>query len=108
MKFPKFFSQFSFISPLIPLLVSAVLLLLSACATTNVNEQTPEFINWQQHQNENNKLQRWTISGRLSVQTEDDGGQADYTWQQNTLTHYDIRLQAPMGAGTILIRGRGP
>ncbi|VAW60357.1 hypothetical protein MNBD_GAMMA08-1867 [hydrothermal vent metagenome] len=93
-------------SPLIALLIPCVFLFLSACATTDINEKTPELINWQQHQLILTKLQRWTINGRLSVQTEYDGGQADFTWQQNTPIHYDIRLLAPMGAGTILIHGR--
>ena len=88
------------------LLISCVFLFLNACATTNINEKIPESVNWQQHQLALTQLQRWTINGRLSVQTEDDGGQADFTWQQNTPTHYDIRLLAPMGAGTIFIHGR--
>jgi len=83
-----------------------ILTVLSSCATTDVKDKLTTSVNWQQQQKTLAKLQRWTINGRISVQTEYDGGQADYTWQQHNSTDYDIRLQAPMGAGTTMISGR--
>jgi len=82
------------------------LLGLTACAPTPVRYEPVVDVNWQQQQLIQAQLQHWAINGRISIQTEDDGGQADYSWQQHNLTDYNIRLLAPMGAGTILINGR--
>ena len=82
------------------------LIWLGACSTTQQKDQTSETVNWQLQQKELAQLQSWAINGRISVQTEYEGGQADYRWQQYNNTDYDIRLQAPMGAGTTLITGR--
>jgi len=82
------------------------LLWLSACSTIQLQDQTAEPASWQQQQKKLSQLQSWTINGRISVQTEYEGGQADYRWQQHNNTDYDIRLLAPMGAGTTLIKGR--
>ena len=79
---------------------------LAACSTPGVKEESTVSISWLQQQQKLGQLQHWTINGRISVQTELEGGQADYTWQQYNQTDYDIRLQAPMGAGTTLISGR--
>ncbi|MCW8935985.1 MAG: lipoprotein insertase outer membrane protein LolB [Gammaproteobacteria bacterium] len=81
-------------------------LLLSACTTIQEKDQTTEPASWKQQQKTLGQLQSWAINGRISVQTEIEGGQADYLWQQHNKTDYDIRLQAPMGAGTTLIEGR--
>ncbi len=87
------------------LLVLPLFLWLGACAP-NIKDEPVASINWQQQQKKLNQLYNWTIKGRLSVQSEYEGGQADYTWKQYNQTDYDIRLQAPMGAGTTLISGR--
>lgn len=79
---------------------------LTACSITEKKDVAPESVNWQQHKQALGQAQRWTIKGRISVQTEFQGGQADYTWQQHNQTDYNIRLQAPMGAGTTLLIGR--
>ncbi len=79
---------------------------LVACAPTAVRYEPVIDVEWQQQQKLHNQLQSWTISGRIAIQTEYEGGQADYTWQQYNSSDYKIRLQAPMGAGTTLIMGR--
>jgi len=73
---------------------------------SGVKEEPVEKIDWQQHQQRVNDFKHWSISGRIALQSEYEGGQADYVWKQAGDTDYDIRLQAPMGAGTTLIRGR--
>ena len=83
-----------------------LLLWLISCTTPPVKDEPVVFVNWQQQQKLQGLLQHWTITGRISVQTEFEGGQVDYTWRQHNQTDYDIRLLAPMGAGTILISGR--
>jgi outer membrane lipoprotein LolB len=79
---------------------------LSACTSSVVRYEPVLNVNWQQQQKLLSELQNWTIKGRISVQTEYEGGQLDYIWQQHNQNDYDIRLQAPMGAGTTLISAR--
>lgn len=83
-----------------------LLLWLVACATPEVKDDSSDVVNWQVYQKNQNLLQSWTIKGRLSVQTENEGGQLDYGWAQHNQTDYDIGLRAPMGAGTTIINGR--
>ena len=82
------------------------LIWIGACSTTQQKDQIGGAVNWQLQKEKLSQLQSWIINGRISVQTEYEGGQADYRWQQHNSTDYDIRLQAPMGAGTTLITGR--
>jgi outer membrane lipoprotein LolB len=79
---------------------------LSACTSNVVRYEPVLSVNWQQQQKLLSELQSWSIKGRISVQTEYEGGQLDYIWQQHNQSDYDIRLQAPMGAGTTLISAR--
>jgi len=78
---------------------------LFGCASTQVKEVTPQKIDWQQQQQVVQQIKQWSINGRIAVQTNHDGGQADYSWQQLNTTDYKIRLQAPLGAGTTWING---
>ncbi len=86
---------------LLPLWLS---LMLGACTTPAPETPTVQY-GWQQQQSKLKQIQRWNMSGRISVQTEYDGGQADFSWQQQGAQDYMIRLVAPMGAGTSWIQG---
>ena len=79
---------------------------LSACTSNVVRYEPVLNVNWKLQQQQLSELQSWSIKGRISVQTEYEGGQLDYIWQQYNQNDYDIRLQAPMGAGTTLISAR--
>jgi len=87
-------------------LIIFVLTGLNACSSMDVKDQEAVSVDWQKQQQKLAQLEHWKIKGRLSVQSEYDGGQADYIWQQFNKTDYDIRLQAPLGAGTTLINAR--
>lgn len=93
MKFPRLFCL---------LLIN---LWLFGCASSQVKEAVTEKIEWQQQQQTLQQIKQWSINGRIAVQTNNDGGQADYRWQQLNATDYNIRLQAPLGAGTTWING---
>jgi outer membrane lipoprotein LolB len=82
-----------------------LLLSLNACTPTVVRFEPVEANKWQQQQQVLKQIQAWLIKGKISVSTEDDGGQAEYSWQQFNQTDYNIRLQAPMGMGTAVIKG---
>ena len=78
---------------------------LFGCASPQVKEVVTDTIGWQQQQQALQQIKQWSIDGRIAVQTNFDGGQADYRWQQLNATDYKIRLQAPLGAGTTWIKG---
>ncbi len=77
--------------------------LLAACSTLpELTTTTP--VSWHNTLEQRQQIGSWKIQGRLGVQTEDDGGSLDLFWTQKGES-YDIRLIAPMGQGTILIKG---
>jgi outer membrane lipoprotein LolB len=64
--------------------------------------QSPD--NWLQTVAQRQQLSSWKLTGRLGMQTENNGGSLDLFWNQNDDV-YKIRLIAAMGQGTILIQG---
>ena len=80
-----------------------VLLGLTACTSPEIKNTDEALIDWPVYKEKLNQINQWTINGRISVQTEDDGGQADYVWQQHNQSEYNIRLQGPMGIGTTIV-----
>lgn len=86
------------------LLITGLLSALSACSTFSpVDALSPQSINWQAQQQRLKNIPQWAAQGRIAVQTENNGGQADFSWVQQDEQHYAIRLQAPLGAGTTWI-----
>lgn len=84
---------------IVPILLSA-----GACTTMAPEPQFRQPENWEQFAKHQQGLKNWVLSGRLGVQSEDDGGSFDLHWQQRDDT-YTIRLIAPLGRGTVLIHG---
>ncbi|TNF32811.1 MAG: outer membrane lipoprotein LolB, partial [Gammaproteobacteria bacterium] len=81
--------------------------LLSACAGPQTYHTAPVDNGlWQQHKQQVAQLQRWHLSGKVAVMTDEDSGQADLFWDQRAEKDYDIKLIAPFGAGTMLLEGR--
>lgn len=85
----------------------ALLVLLTSCVlpvkTTSIPSNTKL---WQQHLDQMQTIQGWNISGRISVQTSNDGGPADLFWSQTDNQHFDIRMVAPFGGGTMHLQGQ--
>lgn len=77
--------------------------LLASCSTLP-ELTTTEPVNWHNTLEQRQQIESWKIQGKLGVQTEDDGGSLDLFWNQ-AVENYNIRLIAPMGQGTILIKG---
>ena len=81
--------------------------MLSACAPPKkISLTAPNEHQWQQHQQQVSAINRWNISGRMAIETEDNGGQVDIFWQQTQNDTYDIRMIAPFGGGTSLLTSR--
>ena len=80
---------------------------LSACAPpTKRSTHPPDEQRWQTHLKQMADLAAWDIRGRIAVQTENNGGQADLFWQQQSADYYDIKLVLPLGGGTTVLQGR--
>ena len=81
--------------------------MLSACAPPKKISLTPPTEGqWQQHQQQVAAISRWNISGRMAIETADNGGQVDIFWQQTQNDIYDIRMIAPFGGGTSVLTSR--
>lgn len=93
------------------LLGVSLLLLASACTQLEVKQEAPAAVakpvqpaGWQAAKKQRMAIRSWELRGRLGVQTENNSGTLDLTWQQDG-DEYVIRLLAPMGQGTYLITG---
>ena len=91
---------------MIKLFLLALAVMLTSCVTPVKTTSVPLNTKlWQQHLTQMKTIERWDIKGRVSIQTKDDGGPADIFWLQNDHQHYDIKLVAPFGGGTIRLQG---
>ncbi len=61
---------------------------------------------WEIHRDAVALLQRWSLYGRIAMQTPEEGWQAGLDWRQVGDT-YTLRLMAPFGRGTYGLEG-GP
>lgn len=92
-------------SKLAALRLSVLLLLIIQSSCTTLPETTSITpANWQDTVSHRMQITSWKVQGRLGVQTEDNGGSLDLYWKQEGES-YTIRLIAPFGQGTILIKG---
>ncbi|MDH5485249.1 MAG: lipoprotein insertase outer membrane protein LolB [Gammaproteobacteria bacterium] len=89
------------------ILLAGLLVMLTACGTVQKKfALPPDQSLWQQHKSQVATINQWNIQGRVSIQTEYNGGQADLFWNQQDDQNYDIRLIAPFGGGTSYIQAR--
>ena len=83
-----------------------LVVLLSACAAPSKRfTQAPDEQQWQAHLQQMAGVAAWNIRGRIAIQAEDFGGQADLFWRQQTPQLYDIKLVLPFGGGTTQLLG---
>lgn len=89
------------------IILAGLLVTLTACTTVQKNfSLPPDQTLWQQHQVSVAAVHQWAIQGRVAIQTESNGGQADLFWNQQDNQNYDIKLIAPFGGGTSHIQAR--
>lgn len=50
-------------------------------------------------------LRHWVASGRISIVADDEAWNGNLHWRQTGADVYDIRIIAPLGQGTLLIKG---
>jgi outer membrane lipoprotein LolB len=85
----------------IPLLA----LLLAACASQPPRAPVASReLAWQERQTSLQRIDRWQLTGRLALQSGDEGGTVTLIWQQQPES-YQIRLVAPLGQGSLQLEG---
>ena len=84
---------------------------LGACATTPspiklISESpSPEQAQaWQHHRQLVKRITSWTLTGRIVVNTEDDGWNGELNWSQS-VDGYGIQFSAPFGQGAFQLDG---
>jgi len=86
------------------LLLTALLLLSSACATRPpVPESAPESV-WLAHRDRVETLSAWQVQGRVAIRRDDDGWNAAFDWLQQGAS-YRLRLRGPFGQGAVELHG---
>lgn len=78
-------------------------LLVSGCTSLPSTPSSPEQ-QWQFHRQKLSALNAWQLSGRIAIQTADEGGTASIDWRQQG-EHYSIRIIGPIGTGSLLLEG---
>jgi outer membrane lipoprotein LolB len=83
------------------------MVLLSACSTlSEVKTTSPEAERqWVTHRQDLEQFHSWVISGRLGIQTEDEGWHVSFHWQQGNAELYHINLSGPLGQESAELQG---
>jgi len=92
------------VNRLIPLLL---VMLLAGCADMPYFFSAPgeiDTVAWDLRQEALNKINTWSIKGRLAVQTGQGGWSATLFWDQKNQS-YKMRFVAPLGQGTYQLQG---
>lgn len=82
--------------------VLSCLILLSACTTLMPSSQ-PAPTN-AAHQQQLQKLDPWSLQGRVAINDGHSGSNANFTWQQQQ-QNFDIALSGPLGMGHVTVSG---
>jgi len=78
---------------------------LAACSTFPTVKTVPELENaWLAQRHTLDRLQNWTIAGRLGIQTESEGWHISFRWRQEAES-YRIDLSAPLGQQSAALQG---
>ena len=80
---------------------------LSACTNMSaVKISSPELEqHWLAHQESLDQFHSWIISGRLGIQTEDEGWHVSFRWEQGDAHLYHISLSGPLGQQSAELQG---
>ncbi len=86
----------------LPLLLA---LLLAGCAVEPPRQPaSSRELAWQERQAHLKEVQRWQLTGRLAIQSGDDGWNATLIWRQER-ERYRMQLVAPLGQGSLQLEG---
>ena len=89
-------------------LLLILLVLLAGCSTPlpRPAEPAPDpaALAWTTRQARLAPRTRYALRGRLAIQRGNEGAQAQFDWRQDD-THWELRLLAPLGQGTVRLEG---
>jgi len=87
---------------IVPLVLT---LLLAACASQPPRPPAASReLAWQARQTQLHALSQWQLTGRLAIQSGDEGGTVTFIWQQHP-DSYQMKLVAPLGQGSLQLEG---
>lgn len=87
------------------LLVPLLLAMLAGCAVEPPRQPaSSRELAWQERQAQLKPLQLWQLTGRLAIQSGDDGFNATLIWRQEQ-DKYRMQLVAPLGQGSMQLEG---
>jgi len=78
--------------------------LLAACASVPPVPSASAEQRWRERKAVLESMRVWALNGRIALNTQDDAWQANIYWQQRGDT-FEIRLNAPLGAGAMALYG---
>lgn len=84
--------------------VAMLVLLTAACSTQQVVPPKQAQALWESRQAQLQQLDHWNLNGRISLVMPGEAWQADLIWAQQR-ERFDIKLIAPLGQGTLALRG---
>ncbi|MFV1997077.1 MAG: lipoprotein insertase outer membrane protein LolB [Acidiferrobacterales bacterium] len=78
--------------------------LLSGCSSTAVQLTEDERqLAWQNHLRQLNSSHHWSLRGRVALQTDDKGWQANLSWKKSE-REQNIQLTGPFGGGVVSLK----
>jgi outer membrane lipoprotein LolB len=79
--------------------------LLDGCASLMPpSEGGAENAEWTKRQSRLSAIERWTVQGRVAIETAAEGATATINWNQDGES-YSMRIVAPLGQGTFELQG---
>ncbi len=79
--------------------------LLAGCAVTPPRQPaTSREQAWEERQSQLTPLHFWQLTGRIAIQTGDEGWNATFIWRQEN-DKYRMQLIAPLGQGSLQLEG---
>jgi len=86
-------------------IILPVVLLLASCSGQQIRLPVKDTVQaWRLHQQTLQGLHSWGLEGRIAIQTEHDGLNANFFWRQWD-DNYHIRLSGPFGFGALILAG---
>ena len=80
------------------------MLLISACSSLVHLDEDEKSKRWNNHLVQINKVESWSMIGRVSVKNLNESATFKLQWEQNN-SDYELRLISAFGQGTFLING---
>jgi len=89
------------------LTLMSVLVLVAACTTMPGAKPAPSELErlWAMHQRDLGRFHSWIMSGRLGIQTDDEGWHVSFRWRQGDAALYHITLSGPLGQESAELQG---